>query len=52
MRTTDRENHRLLAAGLTYFGLTAEDLKALRNGDERKLTLAALVRQRTNVPNA
>ncbi len=46
------EAARLIAAGLRYFDLASEVLPALRKGDERKLVLAALVRQRTNVSNA
>ncbi len=48
----EEEAGRLIAAGLRYFGLAKMDLPALRKSDERKLVLAALVRQRTNVSNA
>ncbi len=48
----EAEAGRLIAAGLRYLELAQKDLPALRKGDERKLVLAALVRQRTNVSNA
>jgi hypothetical protein len=38
--------------GLRTFEIAIDDLPRLPKGDERKLTLAALIRQRTSVPNA
>src|SRR5690606_30066173 len=46
-----RRAQAALAAGLRYFGLHSDDLRTLRKGVERKLILAALGRQRTNVPD-
>ncbi len=45
----EEEAGRLIAAGLRYFEMAKKDLPARRKGDERKLVLAALVRQRTKV---
>jgi hypothetical protein len=36
---------------MTQLGLTKAELATLKKGDERKLALAAVIRQRTTVPN-
>ena len=46
------EAERLVGAGLRCLELREEELDGLAKGDARKLALAALIRQRTAVPNA
>ncbi len=43
---------RLLEVGLKAFGMSREELPALKKGDERKIAFAAAIRSRTSVPNA
>ncbi len=47
----EEEASRLLAAAQRYFGLSEEELSALRRKDPRKLAMARLIRQRTSVSN-
>jgi hypothetical protein len=46
------EAQRILNVGLRTFEIAIDDLVRLPKGDQRKLILAALIRQRKSVPNA
>jgi putative transposase len=46
------ESRRIMEIGLRCFGLKQEELGALKKGDARKSAIAAVIRQRTAVPNA
>jgi hypothetical protein len=46
------ESRRIVEIGLRCFGLKQEELGALKKSDPRKSAIAAVIRQRTAVPNA
>jgi len=48
----EEEARRIMDHGMRHLGLTAAELPTLKKGDERKLALATVIRQRTTVPNA
>jgi hypothetical protein len=48
----EEEARHILRAGSELFGLDTEALRTLKKGETRKAAIAALIRERTAVPNA